>query len=179
MKHSVTIAALACAIVGAVRSPSAYAQTAPPPPPPVMVERPVLPNPVLFRGGLALFTVGYIPAVTVAFFSDHKGDANLFIPVAGPWIDLATRDCSGSTYLTMDGPVEVGTGYRCGTTGTDQAALILDGVVQGMGAVAFIGSLVIPERTQEWARLSPFPNVSFSPTSFSGRGMGAVAAGRF
>jgi hypothetical protein len=145
-----------------------------------MVERPVLPNPVLFRGGAAVLAVGYIPAVGVAFFSDHKGDANLFIPVAGPWIDLGTRDCSGAVVLTYDGPVESSTGSRCGSSGTEQAALIIDGIVQGVGALGILGSLMIPERRlMSWASPSPFQNLMVGPSSFSGRGMGAVAAGRF
>ena len=182
MKHTVSIAALACAIGAAVRSPSVHAQppamVPPPPPPPVMAERPVLPNPVLLRGGLAILAVGYVPAAAVGLFSDHKGDANLLIPVAGPWIDLATRDCSGSVTLTYDGPVELSSGQRCGSNGTEQAALIVDGIVQGVGTLGIIGSLIIPERRlMTWA--SPTPNLTFVPTSFAGRGMGAVAAGRF
>jgi hypothetical protein len=150
----------------------------PAPPPAVMVERPVLPNPVLFRGGLAVFAVGYIPAAAVGIFSDHKGDANLLIPVAGPWIDLASRDCSGSVTLTYDGPVEVSSGNRCGSNSTEQAALIVDGIVQGIGTLGIIGSLLIPERRlMAWA--SPSPNLHIGPSSFGGRGMGAVAAGRF
>jgi len=143
-----------------------------------MVERPVLPNPVLFRGGFAVLAVGYIPAAAVGIFSDHKGDANLLIPVAGPWIDLGTRGCSGSVTYTYDGPVEVSSGDRCGSNSTEQAALIVDGIVQGVGALGVIGSLFIPERRlMAWA--SPSPNLTLTPTSFGGRGMGAFAAGRF
>ena len=182
MRPTVSIAALACAIVAAVQSPTAHAQTTamvpPPPPPSVLAERPVVPNPVLLRGGLAILAVGYVPAAAVGLLSDHKGDANLLIPVAGPWIDLATRDCSGSVTLTYDGPVEDSSGNRCGSNSTEQAALIVDGIVQGIGTLGLIGSLVIPERRlMTWA--SPSPNFTFVPTSFAGRGMGAVAAGRF
>jgi hypothetical protein len=184
MKKTVSITALACAIVATARPPLATAQTAmsvPPPPAPVtVVERSTLPNPALLRTGVAVLAVSYLPAAGVAFFSDHKGDANLFIPVAGPWIDLGTRGCSGSTIWTASGPVETSTGYTCGTTGWEQAALITDGIVQGLGALAILGSLMIPERQwAAWARPSPSPHFTLGPTSFGGRAMGAFAAGRF
>ena len=183
MQRTVSIAALACALATVFRSTSAHAQTTvmvppPAPPPTVMVERPVLPNPVLMRGGFAILAVGYVPAAVVGILSEHKGDANLLIPVAGPWLDLAMRDCSGTVTLTYDGPVEVSTGNRCGSNGTEQAALIVDGIVQGIGALGIVGSLVIPERRlMAWASTSP--SFTLGPSSFGGRGMGAVAAGRF
>ena len=178
MRQTVSIA-LACVLV-ATLAPAARAQAVPPPQPPVMVEESALPNRALFRGGITMFAVGYVPALGVALFSDHKGDSNLFIPVAGPWIDLGTRACSGSVTLTMEGPIEVSSGQRCGTSGTDRAALILDGVVQGVGAVAFISSLVIPERRMApWAGSSPTRPFTVVPSSLGGRGMGAVVAGRF
>ena len=179
MRQTVSIA-LACALAATVLAPSARAQTVPPPQPAVAVEERALPNRVLFRGGLTIFAVGYVPALGVALFSDHKGDSNLFIPVAGPWIDLGTRSCSGNVTLTIDGPIDVGTGQRCGTTGTDRAALIIDGIVQGVGAVAFVSSFFIPDRRlAPWAGGSPSRSFTVVPTSLGGRGMGAVVAGRF
>ena len=77
MKRTVSIAALASALATAFRSPSAQAQTTvmvPPPasPPTIMVERPVLPNPVLLRGGFAILLVGYGPAAVVGHIKAGK-----------------------------------------------------------------------------------------------------------
>src|SRR5882762_4110338 len=104
MKLAIFSAALGCAFVASAWPASARAQSAPvlapAAPAAVVAERSVLPNPGLLGVGIGTFVVSYGPAVAVGAISDHKGDHNLFIPVAGPWIDLGNRDCSGLTVQT-------------------------------------------------------------------------------
>jgi hypothetical protein len=183
---SASLAALACsAMAMAVEPRSAYAQTtpvivAPTPQPAVVAERRVLPNPTLLGAGIGTLILSYGPAVVVGAVSDHKGDDNLFIPVAGPWIDLANRDCTGPTIQTSDGPYDLGAQQTCGTSGIESAALITDGIVQGIGALQVVGSLFIPQRRIAVAGTSsPVQSVAVTPSSFGGRGAGIVAGGRF
>jgi hypothetical protein len=132
----------------------------------VVVERP---NTDAIVSGI--FTIGmpYIASVAVASQSDHPGDNQLYYPVAGPWLDLARRgDCGGPGQTTCDNE----TFYK--------AALIGDGVIQGIGALEILGGLLFPERrTIHVADDATKPRVSVSPTSFGGRGVGMGAAGRF
>src|SRR4051812_12184536 len=51
-------------------------------------DKPVLPNPLLLQTGFVTLAAGYGAAVIAGEASEHKGDNKLFIPVAGPWLDL-------------------------------------------------------------------------------------------
>jgi hypothetical protein len=146
---------------------------------PVTAEQHVLPNPPLLASGLTGLVVGYLPALGVAIASDHKGDDELFIPVAGPWLDLGKRSCSGVTVATADGPYEVASQKNCGSSGIETAALIADGAVQGLGALQVIGSFFIPERRLVSTSKTHAPRFAVVPTSFAGHGAGAVATGNF
>jgi hypothetical protein len=103
-----------------------------------------------------------------AAISDRDEDKKLFIPVVGPWMDLADRDCNAR-----------GCG---GNEDVNKAMLITSGVVQGAGVLLAVSSLFIPEKVED-RRLSakaapPKPEVKVSPVSFaSGGGIGAI--GRF
>jgi hypothetical protein len=166
-------------------SKNAYAQSTvivpvTPPPPRVAAERNVLPNAPLLSSGVGAFTVSYVPSVITAMVSDHKGDDNLYIPVVGPWIDLANRGCSGVTVLTEGGPLEVSSGRHCGTSGIEGFFLVASGIVQGVGALGIIGAFVVPQRAFVVAEPKPkTPSFAIAPTSFGGRGAGAVAVGNF
>jgi hypothetical protein len=147
-------------------------------PAPVAAEQSVLPNPTLLGSGVSTLVVGYAPAVVIGIVSDHKGDNKLFIPVAGPWLNLGTRGCSGATLSSSNEPFQVSDGKSCGTSGIERAALITDGVVQGIGALEILSSLFVPQRRSIVVG-SEGSSFSVSPTSFGGHGAGAVAAGRF
>lgn len=142
-----------------------------------------IPNRPLLATGVVTLAVGYGAAVAVGVFSDHKGDNKLFIPVVGPWLDLGQRGCSGATIPTSNGPYELSSQSNCGTSGIETAALIVDGAVQGLGALATVGSFFIPEtRFRGLAQTTPSssgPRFAVAPTSFGGRGAGAVAVGHF
>lgn len=44
----------------------------------------------LLGSGIFSFGVPYIASVVVAGSSDHPGDHNLYVPVAGPWMNWQT-----------------------------------------------------------------------------------------
>ena len=146
---------------------------------PVTAEQHVLPNPPLLASGLTGIVVGYLPALGVAIASDHKGDDQLFIPIAGPWLDLGKRGCSGVTVATSDGPYEVASQKNCGSSGIETAALIADGAVQGIGALQVIGSFFVPQRRLVTTSKAHPPSFVVTPTTFAGHGAGAVATGNF
>lgn len=115
------------------------------------------PNVPLLATGATVFALSYLPAVVGAAIADGRGDKDLYIPVAGPWMMLA------------NGPEEKG-GYK--------ALLIVDGVAQGLGALMLLTSFMIPERMTEHWYLIGSNDFRLSPSRVgSGYGMGAV--GRF
>jgi hypothetical protein len=118
----------------------------------------------LLTTGLVLFGGSYIPAIAVGAESARPSDnPNLFIPVAGPWIDLGERDCSGS--------------HPCSGDAGNKALLIIDGIGQGLGALAILSSFVVHERHRNWFIIGN-ETVHASPTTV-GTGYGLAAAGHF
>jgi hypothetical protein len=175
------LAALACGALAMLRPGSARAQSAtvivPPPPTPVLTERTFIPNRTLLGSGVGTVLAAYAPSVVFGIVSDHKGDNNLFIPVAGPWIDLGARNCSGATVLTPNGPYDLSSRSNCGTSDIERAALITSGIVQGAGFLQVLSSFFVPEkRVAVVARHTP--RFIVTPTYFTGGG-GAMAVGRF
>lgn len=83
----------------------------------------------LFHSGVWTFAGSYIPALVVSQVSPHEFDRPLAIPLAGPWIDLATRDCDGCDLETLN-----------------RVLLVGDGIMQSVGVAKIIGSLFIWER---------------------------------
>jgi len=86
------------------------------------------PSDVLALTGFALLGLAYGDSVGVAIFSGRPADKRLFIPVAGPWLDLAERDCSG-----------------CSAEWLARSLLVLDGVTQGLGVGLLVASLFVPD----------------------------------
>jgi hypothetical protein len=123
----------------------------------------VVPNPVLLGAGGILFLGGYIPGIVVAASSDHDGDKWLYVPVAGPWVDWATRGCGSG-----DNPA------TCGVSGFDRLALIASGSAQALGVLAMIGSFASPQKRL----VQQTGKVNFAPASF-GRSQGIMAYGTF
>jgi hypothetical protein len=127
------------------------------------------PNRALLSTGTGLFILSYGPSAIAGALSDRDEDKRLFIPVAGPWMDLANRRC---------GPEN-----PCGSNeDVARAMVITSGVVQGAGVLMALGSLIVPETTtitEERAAAKPVkPQVRIIPMSFTaGGGIGAV--GRF
>ena len=127
------------------------------------------PNRTLLSTGAGIFVLSYGSSVVAGAISDRDEDKRLFIPVVGPWMDLANRDCGANP---------------CGgNEDVAKAMIVTSGVVQGAGLLLALSSLIIPEsesiteRTSAKAKVVK-PEVKVAPVSFrAGAGLGAV--GRF
>jgi hypothetical protein len=126
-------------------------------------ETTIRPNRPLLATGIGIFAVGYGASAVTAAVSDRDADKNLFIPVVGPWLDLADRDCDRN-------PCH-------GNEDLNKAMIITSGVVQGAGVLIGVGSLFIPEKV-ETKRVAVQPKLRFTPLSL-GRGAGFGAVGTF
>jgi hypothetical protein len=177
--------AFTCGGAASAQQPVIIQNTAPPPPAPVPVvvanPRPVTtettpsgyagPNRAMLATGLVTFGLSYGTAIVIAAESDHFGDSHLYIPVAGPWIDLADR-----------GPCGLGTGVSCDNETANKVGLAIDGGFQALGALLFLGSFIFPEQhttvTVTAKSAPPKPEVHFAPTT--GRsGTGLAVFGSF
>src|SRR5689334_19603825 len=83
-------------------------------------NRLTFPNRPLLITGSTVFVLSYVPAVVFQAVEERNKD--LYIPVAGPWMDFAKGD---------DGTLA-------------KSLLAADGVLQGLGALSMVGSLFIP-----------------------------------
>lgn len=126
------------------------------------------PNRGLLRSGVWTLGLSYIPAVVVAVESTLPADDNLFIPVAGPWMDYATRDCPECSHETMN-----------------KVLLVTNGVVQGLGALQILGSFLFVEKRVTGPNSLPTtgatprePAFQIAPARLAG-GYGVTAKGRF
>lgn len=148
---------------------------APPPPAPAPVQPGVVeaqgaehpaetrPNVPLITTGLLTFGLSYVPALVVAGESSQDADHNLYIPIAGPWLDIANRPGCGAG------------GPSCTTETTDKVLIGVDGVFQGVGAVMTVLGLLTPETHEVTAAKLEKPTIHISPTSVgTGYGLGAV-----
>ena len=115
------------------------------------------PNRPLLATGTTLFALSYVPTVIYQASDDRNED--LYIPVAGPWLDFANGD---------DGRIA-------------KAALGVSGALQGLGALGMVSSLFIPERrTRRWYLLGGGSRAfNVSPARMSRDGYGVFARGMF
>lgn len=120
-------------------------------------------NKPLLITGTALFVAGYVPALVVSQTSDRPTDQNnLVYPVVGPWMNLADRGCDERA---------------CQDENTNKALLIADGVVQGVGALGLVLSLLLPGKTtQNWYLIG---DTHVGPMYISNATYGLGAAGNF
>ncbi len=133
----------------------------------------VWPNNGLLSKGFFAFLGSYVPSVIVAVVNDNSYDKRLYIPIAGPWVDLASRPGCGGIGQSSCGAE---TGYK--------ALLIVAGAVQALGALAIAGGLAVPERriTPAPAKADTKPTVHLQPAEVGvvGRsGYGLAAFGTF
>jgi hypothetical protein len=150
----------------------------PTPPAPVVVGQPPATDTVQTRterdgpdlrvvsGGVVTFVVPYGIAVVVAATSGHQGDSHLYVPLAGPWLDLGDRGrCGGA----------------CAQETANRAALVVDGVFQALGVLSIISGFVF-ERTREVTTTTTTatqPTVQITPVQYAHGGVGLAAIGRF
>jgi hypothetical protein len=131
------------------------------------------PNPALLGTGAILLGGPYIAGAIVAATNSHSYDDKLYIPVAGPWIDLGERPCTFAS--------------RCTNADHWNAALLIgSGIAQGAGLAMMIASIFVPARTETTtvsnAKAKPQkpekPHVAVTPVSLHG-GAGVGAVGTF
>jgi len=126
------------------------------------------PNRGMLRSGVFMLGVPYVTSVIVAAESDHPGDDNLYIPVAGPWMDLAGRGPCGN----------VPGGPSCDGETVNKVLLVVDGIFQGIGAIDIVGAFVFPETRTIYATSSQ-PRVVVAPAYWGRDGYGVSAFATF
>ncbi len=120
----------------------------------------------LLRTGAWTLGLSYVPALVVGVGSPLPADRYLLAPVAGPWLDLAKRECPDCRNETLN-----------------KVLLVVDGVAQGVGAAEIVGAFLFVERTvtsRPASKRTPSTalDVRFVPTRMAG-GYGMNAVGRF
>jgi hypothetical protein len=121
------------------------------------------PNRPLLVTGLVVLGGTYGASVIVGAASDREADDKLFLPVVGPWLDLTHRDCDVND---------------CGNDTLNKTLLVGDGILQGIGALSVLLSLVVPESTKTPWYLIGGEKLSVTP-QISSRTTGLAAFGRF
>jgi hypothetical protein len=86
------------------------------------------PNRALLHSGVVTLSLAYVPSVIVAVESPLAVDKRLYVPVAGPWLDYANRDCATCRHETFN-----------------KVMLVTDGIFQGIGALNIVGAFLFPE----------------------------------
>lgn len=110
---------------------------------------------VLITGG-ALFVGTYATTAGITAGVNAKEDHDLYLPVVGPWINLANRSCEGD----------------CTATHNRNTALIAgSGVLQGIGAGMVLASFFIPEKVASATIAAGPVKMQVVPTA---GGLGAV-----
>lgn len=123
------------------------------------VNRPLLITSAVLLGGT------YGASAIVAWTSSRDTDQkNLYIPVAGPWMNLADRQCDARP---------------CNNEGLNKGLLIADGVAQGLGALGVVTSFFIPETTTKNWYLIGNSHVQATPMRVGVAGYGVGAVGSF
>ena len=108
----------------------------------------------LYVGGAALAGT-YTTTAVIAANNGSIKDHDLYLPIVGPWINLASRDSA--------------------TTSTGDTVLIVgSGILQGVGAGMVVASLFIPEKYAT-ATIAAGP-VKMNVTPTAGAGAGGVGA---
>jgi len=109
------------------------------PPPPVTVPsgstvtyQESAPNSALLGSGVTMFGFSYGTSLLVATLSDRPSDQNLYVPIAGPWMDLTRRGPCGDFEC---GPTEAG----------NRLLLVASGLFQAAGAIQIVGAFLFPE----------------------------------
>jgi len=127
------------------------------------------PNRAMIGSGVVTLGISYGASVIVGAQSDHAGDKSLFVPVAGPWMDLTTRGgCN----------VE-----PCGHETANKVLLVVDGIVQAIGALDIVAGLFTEETVRTAKAPAAPPNVAkttwhLAPTVTSSA-YGLAAVGTF
>jgi len=164
-------ARVAFAIVTMLPS-AASAQEAPAPPAQVTTAETTSqatgPSMTMVGAGIGVFGLSYIPAVAVAASSGTHADKALYVPFAGPWIDLAQRPACTSA-------------STCNPESRAKVMIAIDGVCQALGGLTIIGGFLTTthETTTIPRTASLHPTLRLSPTQMGNGGYGLLALGTF
>ena len=125
------------------------------------------PNAGMLHSGIVTLGVSYVPAFVVAVESDVEADKNLYIPVAGPWIDYAERDCE-----------------NCNNETLNKVLLVTDGIFQGIGALEIAGSFLFwgsgdDVASNDATHKTDTASVRLAPARLGSGGYGLRAVGQF
>jgi hypothetical protein len=134
------------------------------PPPRVITYQETRPNADLIGGGIALFGLTYGTSIIVGAQSDRTSDQFLFVPLVGPWMDLATREsCYG-----LCSPGEA----------ANRVLLVTSGLLQGAGVLQILGGFLFPEERTVTRIVGAERGVHVAP-SVGPRMVGLTAYGAF
>lgn len=133
--------------------------------PPIIESRP---NSSLFGRGVFAFSGSYVPSVIVAVVNDNSYDKRLYVPLLGPWLDLADRPGCGGVGQTS-----------CSSEAAFKALLIVAGAVQGVGALCIVLGATLPERKVAAPPKAAKPTLHVLPAQVSRDGYGMTAFGTF
>jgi hypothetical protein len=122
------------------------------------------PNRALLWGGVVTLGVPYTASVIVAAESSRSGDKSLYIPIAGPWVDLVQR--SGC-------PVALTT---CNSETLNKVLLVGDGIFQAVGTIAILSSFFV--RHHRARGTASAPELHLAPMSIRA-GSGLAVLGTF
>ncbi len=146
---------------------------APPPAPPPAVPVSEVPSSVeaqeewntpMFTTGALVFAGAYGGSVIVAGTSDHTGDDRLYVPVLGPWLDLADR---GSCPVAQ---------HACDNETTAKVLLVADGVFQAAGLLAMVDGIFVPvhHRVTTVEARREYKKIHVTPASYNGPGFAVM-----
>jgi hypothetical protein len=128
------------------------------------------PSRIMLASGIITFGVTYGAGAIVAATSPLSADQQMFVPIAGPWMDLFDRpDCGGST------------GRSCNVETTYKVLIVADGIGQAIGALTVVEAFLNPEvhTTTHSVTASEKPSFRVTPASLGAGGYGMLAFGNF
>jgi len=116
--------------------------------------------------GAVTFGLSYGAAAIVAGTSSLDADRRMFVPFAGPWMALSDR-----------GPCGAGEAKSCNAAAAEKAAIVADGVFQGLGGILVIAAFFNPETTTT-TKYAKGPTFHVAPSRVES-GYGLTAGGTF
>jgi len=174
-------AALLSVVAAATISEFAHAQDTAPPPTGVApvtgtqtnsetVTQKGGPSRIMLASGIVTFGVTYGAGAIVAATSPLSADQQMFVPIAGPWMDLFDRpDCGGNT------------GRSCNSETAYKVLIVADGIGQAIGALTIVEAFLNPEvvTTTRSVTASEKPSWRVTPAALGAGGYGMLALGNF
>jgi hypothetical protein len=165
-------AAAVLAVAALPRVARAQDSSAPPPPAAVTTQETTSqatgPSMAMVGSGVVIFGLSYLPVVVAGATSGLNADRTLFVPIAGPWIDLTQRPgCSPAS--------------TCNAENTAKVALVVDGIFQGIGVLTILGGFLTTAHETKTVQRSAdlHPTLHLTPAQVGNGGYGMVALGTF